>query len=129
MTAHVHSQIIPGCYRCELGRDEARAAAREARTEARALREMAQDFRHVDMIEAAEICDEKAASVEAELRHEAPEVNGVDLYLDILESTYPSARVQAVIDELRAERHGRNTTGAPAPPFSTHDWRDEDMGS
>lgn len=29
MTAHNHRAIVPGCYRCELGQDEARAAARE----------------------------------------------------------------------------------------------------
>jgi hypothetical protein len=35
MTAHDHREIVPGCYRCELGRDEARDAIEDH------LREMA----------------------------------------------------------------------------------------
>lgn len=34
MTAHDHTTYVPGCYRCELGRDEARDAERDELREA-----------------------------------------------------------------------------------------------
>lgn len=67
MTAHDHSTVVRGCYRCDLGRDEAMAIRQEIRTEVRALREMATDFRHISMTTAAELCDEKARAIESEL--------------------------------------------------------------
>lgn len=35
MTAHNHRTIVPGCYRCDLGRDEARDAMAEELAESR----------------------------------------------------------------------------------------------
>jgi hypothetical protein len=35
VTAHTHARHEPGCYRCELGADEAREAEADARREAR----------------------------------------------------------------------------------------------
>ncbi len=35
MTLHLHSTIVAGCYRCELGQVEARAANRETIKDAR----------------------------------------------------------------------------------------------
>lgn len=67
MTAHNHTVLTPGCFRCDLNRDEVEAAQRDARIETRALREMAQDFRNIGMTEAAELCDEKAESEGATL--------------------------------------------------------------
>ena len=29
MTAHLHAEIVPGCYRCDLNRDEVEAAEQE----------------------------------------------------------------------------------------------------
>lgn len=37
MTDHTHREIVPGCYRCELGADEARTAIAELLEEARRL--------------------------------------------------------------------------------------------
>lgn len=34
MSAHDHTSIVPGCYRCELGQDEARDARADAEREA-----------------------------------------------------------------------------------------------
>lgn len=36
MSQHDHRTAVPGCYRCELGQDEARAARQEAVEEAQA---------------------------------------------------------------------------------------------
>ena len=33
MTAHLHSSYVEGCYRCELGKDEAAAAEAHLRDE------------------------------------------------------------------------------------------------
>jgi hypothetical protein len=46
MSAHTHTTPVPGCYRCELGRDEAMSALAEERDELReALRDAADYLR------------------------------------------------------------------------------------
>ncbi len=42
MTAHLHSTVVPGCYRCELGQDEYREALLEQ------IHEAAADYREAD---------------------------------------------------------------------------------
>jgi hypothetical protein len=34
VTQHLHGEIVPGCFRCDLGRDEAEAAEQEAAEQA-----------------------------------------------------------------------------------------------
>lgn len=34
MTAHLHAALVPGCFRCELGQDEAAWAVQEAAEDA-----------------------------------------------------------------------------------------------
>jgi hypothetical protein len=34
MTPHLHGALVPGCYRCELGQDEMKAAEQEAAEQA-----------------------------------------------------------------------------------------------
>lgn len=68
MSDHRHLSLVDGCYRCDLNRDEIKAAQYDMSVEARALRDMADDFRHIDMTEAAALCIEKAEDIEGDLR-------------------------------------------------------------
>lgn len=73
MTAHTHLTIVPGCYRCELSRDEAESEMWDHVRVAKLLRGQAKrpDRRpgtRALLLDLAEQCDETAAEIREALR-------------------------------------------------------------
>lgn len=72
MTAHIHNTIVPGCFRCEISADEAKAAAQD---DIDWLLENPDEHEPADYVRAEEFAHARVSGL-IERLHASIEVNG-----------------------------------------------------